>query len=201
MISIIDYDMGNLRSVQKAFQYLGTEAQVVRHPEEIEAAERLVLPGVGAFRDAINALQERDLIDPIHSFVKSGRPLLGICLGLQLFFDKSYEDGEFEGLGLLPGEVVRFKEQPGLKIPHMGWNELIIERESPLLKDLEQGDHTYFVHSYHAVPTDDSIVVASSEHGEKFISVAQRDNVYATQFHPEKSQAVGQTILRNFSNI
>ena len=129
MISIIDYDMGNLRSVQKAFQYLGTEAKVVRHPEEVEAAERLVLPGVGAFRDAINALHERHLSDSIKTFVKTGRPLLGICLGLQLFFDKSYEEGEFDGLGLLPGEVVRFKDQPGLKIPHMGWNELIIERE------------------------------------------------------------------------
>ena len=199
MISIIDYDMGNLRSVQKAFQFLGTEAEVVRHPEDIESAERLVLPGVGAFRDAINALQERNLVDAIKNYVDSGRPMLGICLGLQLFFDQSYEDGEFEGLGILAGDVVRFEDQPNLKIPHMGWNELIIERDSPLLKGIEPGDHTYFVHSYHAVPKDDSIVVATTEHGEKVVAVVQHENVYATQFHPEKSQAVGQTILKNFS--
>ena len=200
MISIIDYDMGNLRSVQKGFENFGAEAKIIRHPEDIAAADKLVLPGVGAFRDAMTALRERDMVEPIREFCRQDRPFLGICLGLQLLFDKSYEDGEYDGLGIVPGEVVRFQNQPGLKIPHMGWNELIIERETPLLSTLASGDHVYFVHSYHVVPTNPDVVAARTQHGETVVAVIQRGNLYATQFHPEKSQAVGQTILQNFAD-
>ncbi len=203
MIAIIDYGMGNLRSVQKALEKAGAEARVVHAPEEVDQAAKLVLPGVGAFRDAAAHLREQGLVEPILRFIQSGRPFLGICLGLQLLFDVSYEDGEHKGLGVLPGKVVRFDfrdipEARGFKIPHMGWNQVRWDRPCPLLEGLTSGEYFYFVHSYYVDPADPSVSLGRCEYGVTFTAMAWRDNVYATQFHPEKSQRAGLTILRNF---
>ncbi|MDA0282936.1 MAG: imidazole glycerol phosphate synthase subunit HisH [Planctomycetota bacterium] len=201
MIHIVDYGMGNLRSVQKAFEKLGVEAVVCTKASDLAEAEKLVLPGVGAFRDAIGHLKDQDMVRPIRDHIAAGRPFLGICLGLQLLFDVSYEDGEFEGLGIVPGKVVRFKEQPELKIPHMGWNSLHFAGSSPLFEGIPAGSHVYFVHSYYVVPDDDSVVAASTEHGTEFCSSITRGNLFATQFHPEKSQSVGLRLLKNFATL
>ncbi len=202
MITIIDYDMGNLRSVQKGFEKVGAQARFARHPDEILTAEKLILPGVGAFRDAIAALKERHLIEPIFDYLKTGKPMMGICLGLQLLFDRSYEDGEYEGLGLIPGEVVRFEpEDPTLKVPHMGWNSLSIKRDCPIMKGLPEDPFVYFVHSYYVKPTEKSTIVATSDYAGEFTAVIQKDNIMATQFHPEKSQSVGLKILQNFAEL
>jgi glutamine amidotransferase len=199
MIQIIDYGMGNLRSVQKAFEKLGFAAEICSDPSRIATADRLVLPGVGAFRDAIHELNRLGFPEPIRDFVASGKPFLGICLGLQLLFDVSYEDGEFEGLGIVPGKVVRFESQPGLKIPHMGWNALALTKPCPLFDDVPAESQVYFVHSYHVVPEDRGVVAATSNHGGDFVAAICRDNLYATQFHPEKSQRVGLKLLENFA--
>lgn len=199
MIQIIDYGMGNLRSVQKAFEKLGFPAEICSDPRHVATADRLVLPGVGAFRDAIQELNRLGFPDPIREYVASGRPFLGICLGLQLLFDVSFEDGEYAGLGIVPGQVVRFESQPGLKIPHMGWNSLRIVQPAPLLANLPQDPQVYFVHSYHVVPKEASFIAATSNHGGEFVAAIQRGNLYATQFHPEKSQQVGLQLLRNFA--
>jgi glutamine amidotransferase len=199
MITIIDYGMGNLRSVQKAFEKLGHEATIATQAREIAHAEKLVLPGVGAFRDAIAELKRQQMDGPLREYVASGRPFLGICLGLQLLFDVSYEDGQWEGLGILRGKVVRFAEQPGLKIPHMGWNSLDVARRHAVLDGIPDGAHFYFVHSYHVVPEDDAIVAARTDYGGPFVSIVARDNVFATQFHPEKSQRAGLKLLSNFA--
>lgn len=201
MIQIIDYGMGNLRSVQKACEKLGHSAEICTQPEQVAGARKLILPGVGAFRDAIAQLKEHRLVEAIRDHVDAGKPFLGICLGLQLLFDVSYEDGEYEGLGIIPGQVVRFESRPGLKIPHMGWNSLQIERANPLLEGLHDGDHVYFVHSYHVVPEEDSVVATRTDHGGPFVSMIARDNLFATQFHPEKSQRVGLQLLENFANL
>ena len=201
MIRIVDYGMGNLRSVQTAFEKLGVEAEICSNPRELADCERMVLPGVGAFRDAIAELKKKDLVEPIRDHVASGRPFLGICLGLQLLFDVSYEDGEWEGLGIVPGKVVRFEDQPGLKIPHMGWNALQFSRELPLFDGITAGDYFYFVHSYYVVPYDDSIIAGETEHGTRFVSAIGRDRFFATQFHPEKSQRVGLQLLKNFASV
>ncbi len=201
MITIVDYGMGNLRSVQKAFQKLGIEAVISQSPTEIAQAEKLVLPGVGAFRDAIRELTAQDMAGPVKDHIASGKPFLGICLGLQLLFDVSYEDGEWEGLGVVPGEVVRLKDFPELKIPHMGWNSLQIQGEPFVLKDIPNGSHFYFVHSYHVVPKAESVVAARTTHGQSFVSVIAQDNLYATQFHPEKSQRWGLKLLTNFAEL
>ena len=201
MIHIIDYDMGNLRSVQKALEKQGAEAVICSDPAELRAADKLILPGVGAFRDAIAALHKRDLVAPIMEHVAQDKPLLGICLGLQLLFDTSYEDGIFQGLGIIPGEVVKFKDQPELKIPHMGWNELKIKRDVSLMQGIPESSHVYFVHSYYVVPRDPNVVVATSMHGEEFTAIIQRGNLYATQFHPEKSQQIGLQLLKNFVGV
>jgi glutamine amidotransferase len=199
MIGIVDYGMGNLRSVQKAFERVGADAQIVDQAEQIKNCHRLVLPGVGAFADAMLHLRKRDLIDPIKDFVASGRPFLGICLGLQLLFDRSEEDGEHQGLGLLGGEVVRFSEGQGRKIPQMGWNAITWDQPHPLLAGLDQGAHVYFVHSYIAQPVEASSVATRTEYGGPFCSSVTHENVFATQFHPEKSQDVGLKILENFA--
>lgn len=201
MIHIVDYGMGNLRSVQKAFESLGVEATISSNASELAAAEKLVLPGVGAFRDAIAELNRQDLSGPIRDHVASGRPFLGICLGLQLLFDVSFEDGEWAGLGIVPGEVVRFEDQPDLKIPHMGWNALDITQPTALLNGIDAGAYVYFVHSYYVVPRDDSVVMTRTDHGGKFCSSIARGNLFATQFHPEKSQTVGLHLLKNFSTL
>lgn len=198
MIKIVDYGMGNLRSVQKAFEKLGAAAEVVTHPSQIQDADKLVLPGVGAFRDAIAELKRKGFVQPLRDYVDSGQPFLGICLGLQLLFDVSYEDGEWEGLGIVPGKVVRFEDQPDLKIPHMGWNSLEIARSVPLLDGIANGSFVYFVHSYYVVPQDESVVIARTEHGVQFTSAISRGNLNATQFHPEKSQKIGIALLKNF---
>ncbi|MBC8290462.1 MAG: imidazole glycerol phosphate synthase subunit HisH [Planctomycetes bacterium] len=201
MIHIIDYGMGNLRSVQKAFEKLGIEAQICTKGSELADAERMVLPGVGAFRDAIRELKSKDMVGPIADHVAANQPLLGICLGQQLLFDVSYEDGEFEGLGLVAGNVVRFEKQPELKIPHMGWNSLEFAPSSPLFEGIAEGAYVYFVHSYHTVPDDDSVIAARTDHGGQFVSSVARGNLFATQFHPEKSQTVGLRLLQNFASL
>ena len=197
MIGIIDYGMGNLRSVQKGFEHVGAAASITADPEAIASAAKLVLPGVGAFADAMEGLRSRGLVEPIRDQIDSGRPFLGICLGLQLLFDRSYEDGEHTGLGVLRGEVVRFPHN-GLKVPHMGWNELHKRRLAPMLDGLADGTHAYFVHSYYVVCGDPQVVATETDYGPLFTSSIWRDNVFATQFHPEKSQRDGLTILRNF---
>jgi glutamine amidotransferase len=199
MIKIVDYGMGNLRSVQKAFEKLGHEAMICHQPSQLADVDRLVLPGVGAFRDAIYEVRRRGFVAPIMDHLAASKPFLGICLGLQLLFDVSYEDGEWPGLGIIPGKVIRFHDQPGLKIPHMGWNQLQITGEPALLASIPRDAHFYFVHSYHVVPTDRSVVIADCEHGERFVAAIARGNLWATQFHPEKSQKHGLQLLANFA--
>ncbi len=206
MISIIDYDMGNLHSVQKALAWVGGEPQIIRDPEQVAAAQKLVLPGVGAFADAMESLRSRDLVEPIKEHIAAGRPFLGICLGLQLLFDVSYEDGQYSGLGVIGGQVCRFdfanqRQAQKLKIPHMGWNSLRIEKDVPIYSDVPDGSYVYFVHSYYVKPTDETVVATTTEHGQPFASSIARDNVFATQFHPEKSQRVGLQILKNFARL
>jgi glutamine amidotransferase len=201
MIAIIDYQMGNLRSVQKGFERVGHQAVVTSDPRELERAERVVLPGVGAFEDAIAELRRRDLVGPIKDAVASGKPFLGICLGLQLLFDVSYEGGEWEGLGILPGKVVRFEVPPEYKVPHMGWNACRIVRKAPLLANTADGTHFYFVHSYYCVPTDESVVALTADYPQPFVAAVWKDNLFATQFHPEKSQAEGLKLLKSFAEL
>lgn len=201
MIKIVDYGMGNLRSVQKAFEKLGHAAEICNQPSQLSGVEKLVLPGVGAFRDAIHEVRRREFVSPILDHLASGKPFLGICLGLQMLFDVSYEDGEWPGLGIIPGKVVRFQDQPDLKIPHMGWNQLQVTGDPALLANIPRDAHFYFVHSYHVVPTDRSVVIAESEHGERFVAAIGRDNLWATQFHPEKSQKHGLQLLANFAGM
>jgi glutamine amidotransferase len=197
-IVIVDYGMANLRSVQKAFEKMGAAAHISSDPQLVHEADKLVLPGVGAFRDAIARLQQSGLVVPIRAHIQSGKPFFGICLGMQLLFDTSYEDGVHAGLGLFPGEVVRFTERPGLKIPHMGWNQLRIKKSAPHLRDLPADPAVYFVHSYHVVPKDAGLIAAETDYPTPFVSAIWHDNVFATQFHPEKSQRVGLAMLRNF---
>lgn len=201
MIHIVDYGMGNLRSVQKAFEKLGVEAKICTTAAELADAPKLVLPGVGAFRDAAAELKKQDMVGPIRDHVAADRPFLGICLGLQLLFDVSYEDGEWEGLGLVKGKVVRFEDRPGLKIPHMGWNALDFTKPAPLFSNTPDGSYVYFVHSYHVVPDDDSVVATRTEHGIQFVSSIHTGNIHATQFHPEKSQSVGLRLLQTFAEM
>ncbi len=201
MIAIIDYQMGNLRSVQKALERVGQQATITHDAREIARAEKIILPGVGAFEDAIAELRRRNLVEPIKDAVAANKPFLGICLGLQLLFDVGYENGTHEGLGILPGEVVRFDVPPELKVPHMGWNSLAIRRRPPLLEGIAEGTHVYFVHSYYVKPRDTSVVATETDYGGQFCSMIWRGNLFATQFHPEKSQADGLKILRNFAAL
>ena len=200
-IVIVDYGMANLRSVQKALEKVGAEADITGDPNRVAEADRLVLPGVGAFRDAIARLNESGLAEPIKRHVRAGKPFLGICLGLQLLFTRSHEDGVYEGLDLFPGEVVRFPHVPGLKVPHMGWNQLRVRRRAPCLADLPEDASVYFVHSYYVKPADAAIVATETDYPEPFASSVWHENVFATQFHPEKSQKVGLQILKNFASI
>lgn len=201
MIAILDYGMGNLRSVQKAFEQVGAEASIIRDAAQITHADKLILPGVGAFKDAIATLVGRGLDGPIRKHVSSGKPFLGICLGLQLLFETGFEDGEHRGLGILAGSCIRFDvdKSLGLKVPHMGWNQLNVFRPAPILKDIPAGAGVYFVHSYHVVPTDPSVIATTTDYGRPFVSSVWKDNLMATQFHPEKSQGVGLQILSNFA--
>ncbi len=202
MIAIVDYQMGNLRSVQKGIERVGYSATITDDPAMLSDAEKIILPGVGAFEDAMAELDRRRLIAPILEAAQSGRPLLGICLGLQLLFDVSYENGQHAGLGVIPGEVVAFEGlPPQCKIPHMGWNQLRLQKPAPLLAEITEGAYCYFVHSYYAIPKDESVVASHTDYHGLFPSVVWSGNVYATQFHPEKSQHVGLQMLRNFAEI
>ena len=204
MIAIIDYGVGNLFSVEKAFAALGAEAKITNNPAEIKAAEKLVLPGVGAFGDCMKNLEESGLIPLLKEEVAAGKPLLGICVGLQILFNGSEESPEAKGLGLIPGQVKRIQAE-GLKVPHMGWNRLHISeprREKDLFAGLEQDkEYVYFVHSYHAVPEDKSVVTATTDYGERLTASVQAGNIFATQFHPEKSGDVGLRIIDNFCKL
>jgi glutamine amidotransferase len=198
---IVDYGMANLRSVQKAFEKVGHAAEISGDPNRVAESDKVVLPGVGAFRDAIAHLRASGLVPTLVEHVRSGKPFLGICLGLQMLFSKSYEDGEYTGLDLLPGDVVRFTDVPGLKVPHMGWNQLRLNRPSPLWRDLPPDPAVYFVHSYYPVPRDRSVIAAEADYPTPFCAAVWKDNIMATQFHPEKSQRVGLTMLRNFAAL
>lgn len=200
-IVIVDYGMANLRSVQKGFERVGATAEITSNPKVVAQAEKLVLPGVGAFRDAIARLRESGLDEPIVRHIESGKPFLGICLGFQLLFTRSHEDGLYEGLNVLAGDVVRFPKVQGLKVPHMGWNHLRFRGECPLFRGLPAASAVYFVHSYYPVPVDPGLTSATADYPEPFTAAVGRGNLFATQFHPEKSQAVGLTMLKNFAAI
>lgn len=203
MIAIVDYDMGNLRSVEKAFVKLGLEAKVTRTPEDILNASHIVLPGVGAFKDCMRNLDQYGLIDPLLKSIEAGKPFLGICLGLQLLFEESSEFGVHKGLGVLKGRVVRFPSAgvEGLKVPHMGWNSINKKKESPLMKDIPEGEYFYFVHSYYAAPEDAGATLTTTDYGLEFVSSIAKDNITACQFHPEKSQKAGLKVLKNFGSL
>lgn len=196
MIGILDYGMGNLYSVEKALERLSGMPRVIHSPEEVRAVDRLILPGVGAFGDAMKALEERHLVSAIRSHAKKGKPLLGICLGMQLLFDESEEHGLHEGLHLLPGRVVRFRSGP-LKIPHMGWNRIRGLRDSALFSKGEEG-YVYFVHSYYVTPDKREDLIASTDYGQEVAAIVGRDRLYGVQFHPEKSGELGMKILSRF---
>ncbi|CAE6693199.1 MAG: imidazole glycerol phosphate synthase subunit HisH [Nitrospira sp.] len=198
MIAIIDYGMGNLRSVFKAFEAVGHQAVVTREPRAIANASHVVLPGVGAFGDCMANLERYELITPIQVAIQSGKPFLGICLGLQLLFTESEEFGTHKGLGLIPGRVKKFSLDPSLKVPHMGWNEIQVVRPAPPLVGIAPGSYYYFVHSYYVEPVDSTIIATVTEYGKPFVSAVWKDNVVACQFHPEKSQAVGLQLIKNF---
>lgn len=201
MIAIVDYQMGNLRSVQKGFERVGHAAAITSDPRVLEQADRVVLPGVGAFADAIAEIRRRELIEPIRTAIASGKPFLGICLGLQMLFDVSYEDGEHEGLGVIAGEVRRFDVPAEYKVPHMGWNHVKQRRPAPIFQDIADDAHFYFVHSYYVVPRDVSVIAGEASYPEPFCAAIWRDNLFATQFHPEKSQAAGLQLLTNFAEL
>jgi len=203
-VVIVDYEMGNLRSVQKALEKVGATARITGDPEQARRADRLVLPGVGAFEDAMALLRRTGLDQAVKEFVATGRPLLGICLGMQILFDEGLENGRHVGLGRLSGRCVSLPEDlrdaggRRLKVPHMGWNGLEVRRRSPILDGYSDGAQVYFVHSYVVEPADEAVVATRTEYGVSFVSSVWRDNIMATQFHPEKSQQVGLRMLRNF---
>ena len=200
MIAIIDYGMGNLRSVQKAFERVGATAKITDSAEDLKSAEKIVLPGVGAVRPAMEKLEQLNLIDPIQSNIQSGKLFLGICLGFQLLFDKSEEGGESKALGILPGTVKRFEGD--IRVPHMGWNTLQLNQtDCALFKNLPTDASVYFCHSYYACPEDNSVTATSTEYGKTFTSSVHYENIYGTQFHPEKSQSIGLNMLKNFTEI
>jgi glutamine amidotransferase len=206
MIAIIDYGMGNLRSVQKGFEKIGSEAVVTADPQVVLQADRVVLPGVGAFRDCMHNLEQAGFVEPILKVIADGRPFLGICVGMQLLLTDSVEFGLYSGLNVIPGHVLRFPDQmtvagEKLKVPQMGWNQLSFKRRAPAFEGVEDGSNVYFVHSYYVKPDDVSVVAATTDYGIEFCSAIWKDNIVATQFHPEKSQAIGLQILKNFAEL
>lgn len=203
MIALLDYGAGNLRSVEKALRFVGGDVELVQSPDGMKDASAVVLPGVGAFDDCVNAMQRQELLAAAREFVTTGRPFLGICVGYQAMFERSDEfDSRAAGLGLFTGSVVRFPDDQGLKIPQIGWNQIeIVQPECPIFHGVENASYVYFVHSFYPQPEDDSIAACRTTYGVEFASAIWRDNVYATQFHPEKSQKIGLTILDNFVNL
>ena len=200
-IAIVDYDVGNLRSAQKAFERVGHSAVVTRDPARIATAPGVVLPGVGAFGACMDNLRAFGLVEPVLAAVRSGRPFLGICIGMQLLFEESDEFGPVRGLGVLPGRVVRFPPHAERKVPQMGWNTLRVRQRTPMLEGIVDGAYVYFVHSYYPVPTEPAVVATTTPYGAEFASSVGRDNVFGTQFHPEKSQHVGLRLLANFVRL
>jgi len=201
MIAVVDYGMGNLRSVQKGLEKVGAVARVSRDPDEILGADGVVLPGVGAFGACMANLHEYGLVDCVRAAIAQDKPFLGICVGMQLLFEESEEFGPVPGLGILPGRVVRFAARPELKVPHMGWNQLRKCNPAPHLDGIEDGSFVYFVHSFYVAASDPTVVAATTEYDVEFAAAVHRGNLFATQFHPEKSQAVGLRILENFSRL
>lgn len=206
MIAIIDYGMGNLRSVQKGFEKIGCEAIITDDPQVVLQAERVVLPGVGAFRDCMYNLEQGGFVEPILKVITEGRPFLGICVGMQLLFTDSVEFGLYSGLNIIPGHVLRFPEQmtvagEKLKVPQMGWNQLSFKHRPPAFEGVQEGSNVYFVHSYYVKPDDSAVIATTTDYGIEFCSAVWKDNVVATQFHPEKSQAIGLQILKNFAEL
>jgi glutamine amidotransferase len=208
MIAIIDYGMGNIHSVNKALEFYGAKTIVTNKTKDIGAAKKAVLPGVGAFDDAVSELEKQGLVQAIKEFIGGGRPFLGICLGMQLLFEASQEAGQSKGLGILKGEVVKFRQE-GLKVPHMGWNQIKFEvrsskfevKKCPLLNGLPDNAYVYFCHSYYPEPMNKDIIAATTDYGTDFASVVWQDNIYGAQFHPEKSQSVGLRMLKNFVEL
>lgn len=198
---IVDYGMGNLRSVQKGFERVGYQAEITRDPGRLASARGVVLPGVGAFSACMKNLKRFGLLAPIHEVVRRRKPFLGICLGFQLLFTESEEFGPQKGLDLFPGRVVGFRAENGIKVPHMGWNRIEKKKEIPFLEGISEGDYVYFVHSYYVVPQDLSVVATTTTYGNSFVSSIATDHLFACQFHPEKSQAVGLRILANFARF
>jgi len=210
MIAIIDYGMGNLRSVQKGFERMGHEVVVTSDAKTILRASKVVLPGVGAFPDCMRNLREYGLLDVVHKSIGSGKPFLGICLGLQLLFSESEEFGISKGLDIIKGRVIRFKgpafdasnpQFGALKVPHMGWNSISIKRRAPALQDVPDSSAVYFVHSFHVVPEDEDVIATTTSYGIEFVSSIWKDNIFAVQFHPEKSQTLGLSILKRFGEL
>ena len=202
MIAIIDYGMGNLRSVQKALEAVGADAVVSSQPQTILDADSVVLPGVGAFKDCMDNLGRLGLVEVVHKSIQSGKPFLGICLGLQLLFEQSIEFGVVEGLGILPGKVMRFHfDDPTLKVPHMGWNTLTLNKPSPLFDSMDANPYYYFVHSYYVVPENRNMIATTTQYGVEFVSGIQHENIHAFQFHPEKSQKQGLAMLEKFAHL
>jgi glutamine amidotransferase len=204
MIAIIDYGMGNLRSVQKGFEKIGAEAIVTADPQVVLQADKVVLPGVGAFRDCMRNLEQTGFVEPILRIISEGRPFLGICVGMQLLFTDSVEFGLYQGLNVIPGHVLRFPDDmrvaaEDLKVPQMGWNQLLFKRRPPAFEGIADGSNVYFVHSYYVKPDNDDVIATTTDYGIEFCSSVWKDNIVATQFHPEKSQDVGLRILKNFA--
>ena len=199
MIAVIDYGMGNLRSVQKAFEYLGFPASICEDPAQLEAASHLVLPGDAAFGDAMRNLRERGWVDALLRGIERGKPFLGICVGLQLMFAESEELGNHPGLGLLPGKVRRFP--PAERVPQIGWNQVAIQKPVSILAGVNDQSFFYFVHSYYVIPEDAGVIAATTEYGHRFTSILWKDNLFACQFHPEKSQTLGLQLLKNFASL
>ena len=200
-IVVVDYDAGNLRSVQRAMEAMGLRPRVTPDPHDVERAEALVLPGVGSAQDCMRKLEARGLVEPLKDYAASGRPFLGVCVGLQLLFEGSEEGGGVECLGILPGAVKRFPSQDGLKVPQIGWNDVHFRRVHPVLEDIPDGTYFYFVHGYYAAPSEAAVTVATAEYGLDFAAIVAKDNVVATQFHPEKSADLGLRLYRNFGRI
>lgn len=201
MIAIVDYDAGNIKSVEKALQFLGQEPVVTRDKETLLQAEKVIVPGVGAFGDAMGKMHQYGLAEVLREIAAKGTPLLGICLGLQLFFESSEETPGVEGLGLLPGKIVRIPDKEGFKIPHMGWNSIQINPASRLLKGIEEGAYVYFVHSYYLQAENEADVAATTDYVVNIHAAAEHENIFATQFHPEKSGEIGLRILKNFIEL